>query len=380
MRRLHFETLRPICPACLIQQVGEFPLEIGWIAREEEDSIEEGSLYCTNPACRSEYPVIDGLPVIVPDARAFLADNVFQFVMRGDLDGRTEALLGECSGPGSALDATRLHLSSYSWDHYGDLDPEERRETRGGAGDAARQGDTACPDDTVPPRPGSLLRAWRRIQGLAPPGPAGPVLDVGCSVGRLAFELAEGSDELVLGVDLNVSMLRLAQQARRTGRVVYPRRSAGLLYERREFPLPVRDRGNVDFWIADGLALPFKGETFGRTVAMNVIDSSLSPLDLLRSLERTARSGGHLFLAAPFDWSGAVTPPESWFGGHSPRAPGEGDGALVLRALLTQGAHPASLTTTRVVGELDDVPWTVRMHDRSRSEYRLHALAARVER
>lgn len=360
MKQRHFETLRPICPTCLLQGEGEFPLEIGWIAREQADSIEEGGLYCTHSECRLEFPIIDGMPVIVPDARAYLADHAFAFLLRDDLDPRIEGLLGECCGPGSALDATRVHLSSYAWDHYAGLDPEEPKD--------------------VPASPGSLLRAWSRLRGLAPAGPSGPVLDLGCAVGGLTFALAEESEELILGVDLNASMLRLARRVLRTGTVAYPRRRGGLLYEHRAFPLPPGFHDRVDFWVVDGLALPFPGETFSRVVSLNVVDSALSPLDLLRSAERSLRSGGHLFLATPFDWSGAVTPPAAWLGGHSPRAPGAGDGAWVLRSLLTPGAHPAALNSAQILGEVDDLPWTVRLHERSRSEYRLYGLAARIER
>src|SRR5690606_21611467 len=171
MKRLHFEVLRPVCPACKLARLADParavdpapvlesahdlrsdldldpPLEIGWVAREDGDSIEEGALYCTAPHCRAEYPIIDGLPVLVPDPRAFIADNIFHFIAREDLDGRIEALLGECCGPGSPLDSTRLHLSTYARDHYGEFDPEEA---------LAHE-----------PRPGSIVEVWRRLRDLA---------------------------------------------------------------------------------------------------------------------------------------------------------------------------------------------------------------------
>lgn len=360
MRRRHFETLRPICPSCQLEQLGEWSLEIGWVAREEGDVILEGALHCGNAACRAEYPIIGGLPILVPQARSYLADNLFALTLRDDLDPRIEALLGECSGPGSAYDAMRLHVSSYAWDHYGDLDPDH----------AARSG-------TGEPPAGSVVRAWEQIASISPGAGPGPWLDLGCSVGRIAFEMARATDDLVLGIDLSVPMLRMAQRVLHSNRVRYPRRKAGLLYEQRDFETSFRDRERIDFWIADGVALPFPAATFGRIAGLNVIDSVVSPLDLLRSMERTLRPDGDLLLATPYDWSGSVTPPEAWIGGHSPRAPGEGAGARILRALLTPGEHPAALTEMQVVGDRDDIPWTVRMHERSYSQYRLHALAAR---
>ena len=399
MKRLHFETLRPICPACKLARLGngiaqrdpdpehdpDPPLELGWIAREVGDSIEEGALYCTSTRCRAEYPIVDGLPVLVPDPRAFIAENIFHFLAREDLDGRVEALLGECCGPGSALDSTRLHLSTYAWDHYGEFDPEEPR--------------------TSEPRPGSIVDVWRRLRDLARAStpslespavahesqavasrrhggggePPERVLEIGCSVGRIVFEEAqEGS--VVLGIDTNVSMLRLAQRAARTGSIAYPRRRQGLLYDRREFPLPFPDRKRIDFWIGDGTVLPFSEERFRRVIALNVLDATPAPLDLLRSMSSALEDGGELLLATPFDWSGAVTPPPAWIGGHSARAAGHGSGPSILRALLTPGAHPVSLGQVHVLGEIERLRWTLRTHERSMTEYQLYGLAARVER
>lgn len=354
MKRRHFETLRPICPSCRAQELGDYPLALAWVAREEGDIVLEGALECSNASCRLEYPILDGLPVLVPDAREYLADHLFHLVLREDLDPRIESLLGECAGPGSAFDTTRLHLSSYAWDHYGEF------ETRNAA----------------PPRPSSIASVWQAVRQLVPTLAIGPAVEVGCSVGRVTFEMAEASQDLVLGVDLNASMLRLAQRVLRTGTVSFPMRTSGLLYERHECYLPFRSMDRVDFWIADGTALPFSSGTFARAVALNVIDAVASPLDLIRSVIDRVRPGGEILLATPYDWSSAVTHPAAWIGGHSPRAPGSGSGAEVLRALLTPGAHPASLNGVRIIGELEEVPWTVRMHDRAHCAYRLHAMAA----
>ncbi|MEZ4649294.1 MAG: methyltransferase domain-containing protein [Candidatus Eisenbacteria bacterium] len=359
MRLGHFDTLRPVCPSCLVHEAGAHDLEIGWVAREDGDGVQEGALHCTNPDCRSEYPILDGLPILVPDPRAFIADHAFSLLLRDDLDPRIESVIGECSGPGSAYDATRIHLSSYSWDHYGDLAPDAGAQTG--------------------PGPGSIVQILRKLVELGRTPVPSPVLEVGCSVGRTVLELAETGQDMVLGVDLNVSMLRVAQRALRSGRAVFPKRRAGLLYERQDIALPFESREAADFWVADGTMLPFRNDVFGSAVALNVIDSVSSPLDLLRTLERITGPGGSLYLTTPYDWSAAVTPLEAWLGGHSPRAPGAGDGAWVLRALLTPGAHPASLSSTEIVGELPDLPWTLRMHDRSRSEYSLHGVVARIQ-
>lgn len=355
MRRRHFEALRPICPSCLSELKREAPLEIGFVAREEAGVLLEGALRCSAQDCRLEFPIIDGIPLLVPDPRAYLSANHLQVLRRQDLSAELEGMLGECAGPGSILDATRQHLSSYVWDHYGEFDPAEDRSVA---------------------EPGSLGRALDRGLALIGHEVAGPVLEAGCSVGRSTFDLALRSSGLALGIDINFSMLRLAARVLHGAEVQYERRSGGMLYSRRRFPVRFDSAERVDFWAADATALPFPSGTFGAMVAMNVLDCVSSPLDLLRSAERLLRPGGSLLLASPYDWSGAVTAPEAWIGGHSPRSSGEGRSESVLRALLTREAHPASLGRLELRGELDDLPWRVRLHDRHVAEYRLHVLHA----
>jgi uncharacterized protein YbaR (Trm112 family) len=62
VRRLHFETLRPICPHCRFERNLEHPLQLTSVFREVDDIIVEGVLNCSDPACQLEYPIIDGIP------------------------------------------------------------------------------------------------------------------------------------------------------------------------------------------------------------------------------------------------------------------------------------------------------------------------------
>ena len=101
-----------------------------------------------------------------------------------------------------------------------------------------------------------------------------------------------------------------------------------------------------------------------------------SPHALLKGLEHVLAEGGGAVLSTPYDWSNGATPYESWLGGHSQRGPWAGASEPFLRALLTPGAHPHSLGGLRLVGERD-VPWHVRMHDRSTVLYRAHLAALR---
>ena len=354
MRLQHFQTLQPVCPLCRRSGLGDFLVTIAMTVRGHGAEIDEGVLRCANPACQCEYPIIDGIPVLVPDIQQFLADRQAELTLRDDLSGEMAAIIGEGAGPGSWLDSIRQHLSSYTWDHYGEFDPRE----------------------THQPRPGQVARVAARGVELAGGDFDGLALDLGCSVGRSTFELAACGRGVALGIDMNIPMLRLARRVLREGMVRYDRRKLGLIYERREFPvsLPAADR--VDFWAADALCLPFADGTFSRTMAMNLLDCVNSPLDLLRSMQRATASHGRFVVGCPYDWSSAVAQTQTWLGGHSPRGFFDGDSPQVLRAILTPGKHPVSLEGVRIVADDPAVPWQVRMHERYTAMYTVDVVAA----
>jgi SAM-dependent methyltransferase/uncharacterized protein YbaR (Trm112 family) len=356
----HFNTLKPVCPLCSRDRSESFPLEIGSAFKEMKDGISEGVLVCTNAGCRCEYPVIDGIPLIVPDIRAYVSGNILPILSRDDLSGETLSLLGDCCGPGSAFDLCRYHLSSYAFDHYGDLDPME---------------DGKCPSP-----PGSVLGLLNRGLGLAPGPVPGPVADLGCAVGRTTFELAEVSGDLVLGVDLNFDMLRLGAAVLNRGEVVYPRRSIGLVYDLRRFAARFGGASRVDFWAADATALPFSDNTFEFAASLNLLDCVTSPYDHLKTLARVLRPGARAILSTPYDWSSAATPVQSWLGGHSQRSETRGASEAVLRSLLAGGDHPKAVRELELLAEAEAEEWLVRLHDRGAMRYRAHLAAVRVSK
>ena len=361
MQRKHFNTLRPVCPVCKAATGQLHPLVIADVTQEDGRHIVQGILHCTHATCQREFPVIDGVPLIIRDIRGYLSENAFQISQRDDLSPVLESVLGDCLGAGSTFEICRQHLSTYTWDHYADLDPQ------GEIGDI---------------RPGSMLRALHQGLDLADTHcslaeRSGPMVDIGCSVGRSTFALAERYGRLTLGVDLNFPMLRLASRLLRTGTVSYPRRRVGLVYDRREFHAALPNAELVDFWACDAMALPFADGAFAAATSMNMLDCVASPVDFLGAMASVLGSGTPALITCPYDWSISATPMECWIGGHSQRGPEGGSSEPAFRRLLKQNASQSGKYLHLLAEK--EVEWQVRVHSRSTMCYKSHLVLAQTQ-
>ena len=278
-------------------------------------------------------------------------NNYLGLLCRDDLSPVVESLIGDCAGANSPFDIMRQHVSHYASDHWADLDPDLPDADREAAGGVVR-----------------LLRAGIELVGEIPPG---IVLDMGCSTGRTTFELAAQTDDLALGIDLSMPMLRVAARALQQGRVRYGRRRVGMVYDRRDYAIDMPGSERVDFWHCDVLALPFMAERFAFLVSLNVLDCLSSPVTHLQSLGALMSKDGRALLSSPFDWSPTATTTEGWIGGHSQRGPEGGSSEKMLRRLLAGGEGQPGLGLT-VLAENNRVPWGVRLHERSTAIYHSH--------
>jgi SAM-dependent methyltransferase/uncharacterized protein YbaR (Trm112 family) len=362
LRLGHFEALKPVCPRCQTERQVIAPLTLATILKQDDEHIIEGVLHCSDAACQLEYPIIDGIPIIVPHIRKYLSENLYHINERDNLTETIESILGDAAGPGTFMDATRQHLSTYTWDHYHDLNPDKIR-------------------DEFPieiPTGSSIvncLDAGLRLVNHDPNKTKGPAIDIGCSVGRTSFELARNVQALTLGIDVNFSMLRTAHKVLREGIVQYPLKRIGIVYDRQEFKAEFANSQLVDFWACDALALPFAEKTFAFASAFNVFDSVTSPRDLLAAIGALLKPDGKAIMATPYDWSPAATPIETWIGGHSQRGPDHGAPEPLLKKLLTPGAHQLSIENLKISGEIPNHPWTVRTHSRSITVYSAYIAA-----
>ena len=350
MRVGHLDAFQPVCPACRVRGDGAHPIALAQVFSEAGGHVLQGMLRCSNASCQREYPILDGVPYLLAQIRDQLSAQVLGLLMRDDLAPELESLIGDCCGPGSELDTVRRHLSHYAVDHWGEFDPQPWEGS------------------------GAVVRLVDDVTAVAAPAPGGLAVDLGCSVGRSSFELAARTGGLVVGVDLNLSMLRLAAQALRTGRVVYPRRRVGVAFDRRDHAVHPPAAEQVDFWAADAAALPFPDASVQTAMSLNLLDCLPDPFDHLRTLGRILEPGGLALMATPYDWSPGATQIQGWIGGHSQRGEDGGDPVQRMRQVV-QPEHCG----LRVEAERDDVPWEVRSYARSRTVYQCHVMAMRAQ-
>lgn len=344
MQYTHFHTLKPLCPACVAHQGHRQALELGTVVRGTDTEVEEGTLVCSTHGCGSVYPIIDGIPILVADLAHYLNQHAHEILWRRDLGHTIESCIGDALGAGVVYDNNRHYLSAYVDGHFRDKDLKLGANT--GDAPVMRFLETALSDGE------------------------GPFLDVGCSVGRVTYELGEAySEDLVLGVDLNFTMLRFARALRTTPELSYPRKRVGVIYDEHHVAFPAAQNAtNVDFWACDGCALPFQDNAFGQVMSLNLLDCVPSPTMHLTEILRLLTPGAKAYLATPFDWSAPVTPMSAWLGGHSQHNEWRGESSDILfetlKLLEDSQAHGLAIQDKR------DIPWEVRIHERNTASYR----------
>ena len=151
---------------------------------------------------------------------------------------------------------------------------------------------------------------------LSAVGPAARALDLGCAVGRSAFELARYCTE-VIGIDASSAFIRAALEVRRNGHIHFDRPEEGVLTSRCEASVPHEiDRGRVHFEIGDALKLRATLGDFDVLLAANLLCRLEEPIQLVLKFSQLVRPGGQLILVSPYSWSRDFTPFPKWLGGY----------------------------------------------------------------
>ena len=326
-------------------KVRHSPLTLTETAEARAGRIWQGVLTCSNSACWQEYPILDGVPIIVADPVTVMRNTQHQLLSRTDLVGSLPGLVGDALGPGEPYDQTRQHLSIYTGSHFADW--------------------------SEPPGEAGLAPVLSEVLPLVTESRAAPAIDLGCGVGRGTWALAEHTGQVTLGADLNLAMMRTAQMLALEGEVSWERRRIGIVYDPALARLPGAYADlPVDFWAVDAMALPFLDAQFGAATAVNIVDCIPGPTNLIAEISRLLSKGAPALFTTPYDWSATVADPAAWIGGHSQRGPTKGAGEPVLHATLSQyGLIPEK--------ELNDVTWRLALHARAVMHYSLHVLGCR---
>jgi uncharacterized protein YbaR (Trm112 family) len=255
MKKWLIDTL--ICPECRDM---ERQLSVD-IQKEDEEEIMEGQLIC--PECNKRYKIHEGIAVVVPD--------------------KSLPITRETAGYGSFS-----MLSSYFWSHYSEF--------------------FNGPDATD---------AYKKWAALFTPQ-QGWALDIGCSVGRLTFEMTKTHDRAV-GIDTSFSFVRAARSLAARKELTFDLIMEGRITEKRSCTLdPDFQFGRAEFIVADAMALPFRSNCFATANSVNVLEKVADPASHLSEANRVMDKADARFLFSdPFTWDEAVSPPDQWLGGRN---------------------------------------------------------------
>lgn len=184
--------------------------------------------------------------------------------------------------------------------------------------------------------------------------PCRRALDLGCAVGRVAFELARRFDR-VTGLDFSARFIRIAVQLQEKGVAHYELPEEGELFSYHEARLSdfnleeVKDR--VEFFQADAVNLKPLYSGYDLVFAGNLIDRLYAPGKFLSGVHERLQIGGLLVIASPYTWLEEFTTRDQWIGGF--RRDGEPYGTL-------EGMHDLLREHFRLVADPLDVEFVLR--------------------
>jgi putative 4-mercaptohistidine N1-methyltranferase len=137
-------------------------------------------------------------------------------------------------------------------------------------------------------------------------------LDLGCAVGRSAFEMSRSCRE-VIGIDFSNAFIQAAEALRLGRSLAYDRREEAASVTALEARLPNGiEAARLRFMQGDAMTLPEDLGTFDRVHAANLLCRLTDPMKLLNRLPELVRPGGELVLATPCTWLEEFTPSRNW--------------------------------------------------------------------
>lgn len=273
----------------------------------------------TSPDGHTTYPLLDGIPVLVPDPAALLRSNTARSV--GSADPRRLGL----------PDAITPHL------------PPSLFSAPGGFGQWLASLADHGPDPTC-----ALLAGHH--------APAGPALDVGCGVGTMTRRMvAVGRATWAFDLAPDAVLLARGLLCGALPQTTIPTHKGGI----RRVKIPFKPiQTGLSFCIADATTPPFEDEAFAWVHLGNLLDGLGDALpDVLVSCVAMLARGGLMTLSTPYGAAGGAS--------ETAASPDE----ELLEALDGLGLA--------VVEQQASVPAIERQYDRSYAVRFMHCVAAR---
>jgi SAM-dependent methyltransferase/uncharacterized protein YbaR (Trm112 family) len=323
-------------------------LKIHHTERGTNQEVLEGALLCR--ACGFEFPIIDGIPIIVANVRDLVANQLRALTMPADLSPYLMGFIADCAGAASEFDTERYLVGTYGHSHWAEA--VDSKVAASGA-----------------------LALSRAALALTDP-PRGTWLDLGCSLGRASVELARAGAELVCATDMNLGVLRAFRRALQTGVLNYDLRRVGVVYDRRQITLHVEPevKQKIAVWACDASVIPFATASVAGVLSLNVIDCVPYPLNHVSEVARVLAPDGNAVFATPFDWSVKATGFDYWVGGHSPRGPHRGGSKEAFERVV--GAEDPMQLGLRLQRSTQ-AAWSVHAHERLTMEYQTYLAAVK---
>ena len=179
-------------------------------------------------------------------------------------------------------------------------------------------------------------------------------LDLGCSVGRITFELTRHVGSVV-GVDFSHQFIAAARQIQDTGSVELFLKREGELSDKvvRSFGEDI-DAEKIQFTQGDAENLPDSIGTFDVLILANILDRLPHPRHCLKNLKTLVNPGGQMIICSPFTWWDEFTDRKERLGGYM-----EGEKEITSLDSMEQllGEHFD-------LEDVQDQPFLIREHER----------------
>ena len=144
-------------------------------------------------------------------------------------------------------------------------------------------------------------------------------LDLGCSVGRSTFELANIFDD-VLGIDFSANFINVGIKLKKYKSLTFKIPTQGDLYEQKTVSLQDFNLDNikhkVTFMQGDACNLKDIYTSYDLIFCSNLIDRLYYPQKFLDDIPHRINTNGLLVLLSPYTWLEEYTPKENWLGGY----------------------------------------------------------------